>query len=112
MRSFYNVLNFYSYLVQVPVEHERDGRVADLSSFREAVENGEFPGLRMQIAIRYSRLFPRSAFQAVRYRGLWFYIDDRDLQSKAGFNALYTLWQLSVKSVSGPSAPLTTIQVN
>ena len=87
----------------------------DLSShvvLREAVRSGALPDLTTQLAIRYSESSPESAFQAVRYRGLWFYIDDRDLRSKAGFNALYVLRQLSVKSVSGPSAPLTTIQVN
>ena len=62
--------------------------------------------------IRYSKGFPESAFQSVRYRGLWFYIDDRDINSKAGFNALYDLWQLSVKSPSGETRPVTTIQVN
>ena len=112
MRSLYNVLNLYSYGVQVPVEDEQDGRATDLSPYREAVRRGKFPDLTKQLAIRYSESFPKSSFQAVRYRGLWFYIDDRDLRAKAGFNALYDLWQLSVRSVSAPSAPITTIQVN
>ncbi len=112
MRSLYNVLNLYSYGVQVPAEDEQEGRATDLSSFREAVQSGEFPDLTELLAIRCSEGVPKSAFQAVQYRGLWFYIDDRDLQSKAGFNALYDLWQLSVKSTSAPSTPVTTIQVN
>ena len=48
----------------------------------------------------------------MRYRGLWFYIDDGDLSAKAGFNALYDLWQLSIKAPAEQSTPVTTIQVN
>jgi len=64
------------------------------------------------LAIRYSNSAPESAFQAVPYRGRCFYIDDRDLASKANFNALYDLWQLSIKTPGGQSRPVTTIQVN
>jgi len=48
----------------------------------------------------------------VRHRGLWFYIDDDDFESKASFNALYDLWQLSIKAPGPESRPVTTIQVN
>ncbi len=112
MRSLYNVLNFYSYGVHVPPADEQEGRATDLTSFRAAVERGEIEDVSELIPIRYSRKAPKSAFQAVRYRGLWFYIDDRDLKAKAGFNALYDLWQLSIKSPSTQSQPVTTIQVN
>ena len=66
----------------------------------------------MKLAIKSSKRPPKSAFPAVRYRGLWFYIDDHDLDSKAGFNALYDLWQLAVKAPAGQAKPVTTIQVN
>lgn len=112
MRSLYDVLNFYSYGVQVPAEDEAEGRATDLRSFREAVERGEVQDYSTNIAIRFSRTPPGSAFHQVRYRGLWFYIDDRDLESKAGFNALYDVWQLSVKAPESSSEPVTTIQVN
>jgi len=112
MRSLYNVLNFYSYGVHVPAEDEQEGRATDLSSFREAVSKGEIDDYSERLAIRYGKEAPESAFLMVRYRGLWFYIDDRDLKSKGGFNALYDLWQLSIKSPSSPGTPVTTIQVN
>ncbi len=112
MRSLYNVLNLYSYCVQVPIGDERDGRATDLSSFRAAVERGGIDDFAQRFAIKSSRRAPDSASQKVRYRGLWFYIDDRDLDSKAGFNAIYDLWQLSIKSPAGQSRPVTTIQVN
>lgn len=112
MRSLYNVLNLFSYGVHVPPEHERDGRATDLSTFRQAVERGEIVDLSEKMAIRYSESAPEFAFQAVRYRGLWFYIDDRDQDAKAAFNALYDLWQLSVKSPAGQTQPTNVIQVN
>ena len=112
MRSLYNVLNLYSYGVQVPPEDEQEGRATQLSAFREAVERGEIDDISKLLAIRYSESVPESAFQMIRYRGLWFYIDDQDLFSNAGFNALCDLWQLLVKTPGGQSQPVTTIQVN
>ncbi len=112
MRSLYNVLNFYSFLVHVPEEDELEGRATDLSSFREAVSRAEIEDFRQEAAIRFSRDQPENAFQSVEYRGMWFYIDDRDQGAKQGFNWLYDLWQLSVKAPSSQSEPLTTIQVN
>jgi hypothetical protein len=114
MRSLYNVLNFFSYTVQVPPKDEEEGRATDLSSFREAVAKGQIGDISqlLTMTIHYSQRAPESAFQVVQYRGLWFYIDDRDIDSKAGFNAIYDLWQLSVKSPTTQSQPVTTIQVN
>ncbi len=48
----------------------------------------------------------------MRYRDRWFYIDDRDRDSKRAFNALYDLWQLSIRSSSTQAEPLNVIQVN
>jgi hypothetical protein len=112
MRSLYNVLNLFAYGVQVPPDDELNGRATDLSSFREAVANGEAVDVSNVFRIRYSERPPESAFQAVRYRGLWFYIDDHDLSSKVSFNALYDIWQLSITAPSAQSQPITTIQVN
>jgi hypothetical protein len=112
MRSLYNVINLYSYGVHVPDEDEQEGRATDLSSFRQAVAKGEAPDFSEVFAIRHSVRAPDSAYQAVRYRGLWFYIEDADFESKASFNALYDLWQLSIKAPGEQARPVTTIQVN
>lgn len=112
MRSLYNVLNFYSYGVNVPPEDEEKGRATDLSTFRDAVGKGQIEDYSKLLSIKYGESVPESAFQAVQYRGLWFYIDDQDIISKAGFNALYDLWQLSIKTPRAQTQPLTTIQVN
>ena len=81
MRSLYNVLNFFAYGVQVPPEDEQEGRATDLSSFRAAVASGEAVDIATLIQIRYSERAPERAYQAVRYGGLWFYIDDGDLSA-------------------------------
>jgi hypothetical protein len=44
----------------------------------------------------------------VRYRDLWFWIDDTDLQSKLTLAFLLTLFSLSEGSASG-SSPMLTI---
>lgn len=112
MRSLYNVLNFYAYAVQVPREDEESGRAIDLRSYRAAVERGEVEDISEILAIRCSDTKPANAFQAVQYRGRWFYIRDEDLVSKAGFNALYDTWQLSIEAPKAGTRPVTTIQVN
>lgn len=112
MRSLYNVLNLYSYGVHVPPGDEQEGRATDLTLFREAVERGEIEDLSELLAIKYSEEPPDDVFHAVRYRQLWFYIDDRDFKSKVAFNALYDLWQLSIEAPKAQSRPVTTIQVN
>ena len=112
MRSLYNVLNYFSYGVRVPPDDEAEGRATDLSTFRDAVSRGETVDVTEHLVICFSKEEPDAAYQAVRYRGLWFYIEDRDTTSKAGFNALYDLWQLSIGSPAGESQPVTTIQVN
>ena len=112
MRSLYNVLNYFAYGVRVPAEDEAEGRATDLSTFRAAVAQGEVQDLSEQFVVRYSKKSPDDAYQAVRYRDLWFYIDDADRETKAGFNALYDLWQLSIKEPSSRTDPVTTIQVN
>lgn len=112
MRSLYNVLNFFAYGVEVPVEDEQTGRATDLSTYREAVGRGLASDLGQLIRVRSSKERPADAYQAVFYRDTWFYIEDDDRLAKAGFNALYDLWQLSIKAPSEGGAPVTTIQVN
>ena len=112
MRSLYGVLNLYSHVVQVPPQHEEDGRARDLSSFRAAVERGEQSNFNNEVSIRYNEVEPENAFLKIQYRGLWFYIADRDRLAKVGFNAIFDLWQLSIKPPGAKDTPVTTIQVN
>lgn len=113
MRSLYNVLNLYSCAVQVPASDEAEGRASDHTSVREAMNRDKDTGFGMQLTIKSSESVPDTpVLLRVQYRDRWFYIDDHDLASKAGFNSLYDLWQLVVKGPGSQGQPVTTIQVN
>lgn len=112
MRSLYNVISLYAYMVDVPAADEAAGRATDLTMFRECVARGEIDDFTRLTQIKWSARRPETAFIAVRHRNLWFYIDDADQPTKVAFNALYDLWQLSLKGSAGEAAPVTTIQVN
>lgn len=113
MRSLYSVISLYSYLVQVPPGDEGEGGCAtDLSTFEASVARGETNDFPKSLQIKWSSKRPASAFLAVAYRGLWFYIEDGDRRTKMAFNTLYDLWQLSVKGPAAEATPVTTIQVN
>lgn len=111
MRSLYNVLSLYSYIVDVPPEDESSGCATDLSTFRESASRGEVNNFPETIT-KWSEKRPSIAFLSVRYRGHWFSIGDGDRKTKVAFNALYDLWQLSMEGPSTESSPVTTIQVN
>jgi hypothetical protein len=60
------------------------------------------------IHIHSSKDKPADAFVAVSYRGLWFWIDDRDLQSKRVFSFMMMLFTLA-DSGEKQNLPLVTI---
>jgi len=53
---------------------------------------------------------PPTAFVAITYRGYWYYIDDRDQESKATFTLMLSLSRLDFGRQQ-PSAPLLTLPV-
>jgi len=112
MRSLHAVITLYSYIVDVPPGDEANGCATDLTPFREAVARGEVHDFPKSVQIKWCDHRPASAFLAVKYRGLWFYIDDGDRNTKMIFNTLYDLWQLSVKPPASQTTPVTTISVN
>jgi hypothetical protein len=64
-----------------------------------------FPRL---ITVRQGPTRPDDAFVAVQYRGRWFWIEDRDAQSKAILSVLMLMFSLT-ESPQAQSAPLITI---
>ena len=52
---------------------------------------------------------PADAFVSVRYRNLWYWVDDRDLQSKRTFAFMMMLFTLSDPGSNEPS-PVITIR--
>jgi hypothetical protein len=111
MRSFYSMMNFLSYGVEVPPEDEQKSRVFSKEHYDRAVEEGRAIDLRHVFVVYWSKKKPKNAFIAVFHRGVWFYIKDSDYRSKRIFNAVHDLFNLEVVPPSGDSSPVLTIPV-
>jgi hypothetical protein len=111
VRSFYSVMNFLAYGVDVPPGDEQDGRTFSRESYERAVKEGRAVDLADYFKVHWSRHRPMDAFVAVRHRGKWFYIDDRDHVSKRFFNGLYDLFYLEVAPSGGGGGPVLTLPV-
>jgi hypothetical protein len=112
VRSFYSVMNFLAYGVQVPPNDEQEGRAFSKQYYDQAVADGRSLDLANYFAVRWSEDAPEDAFVAVRHRGIWFYIDDRDHISKRFFNAVYDLFNLEIAPSGGSGGPVLTLPVN
>jgi len=55
---------------------------------------------------------PETAFVAVPYRDRWFWIDDRDIHSKAMFNFLMILFSFTERGKQEAEAPVITVPTN
>ena len=109
-RSLLGVLFYLSQSVEVPFGDELAGKVTATKDERGMpFEWSRVTGPVMRVG--WSRLRPsRHAAVAVPYRGVWFYIDDADLNSKSTFSLLSQLFMLQAGSVK-MQAPLLTLPV-
>jgi len=65
------------------------------------------------LRVAYSRDKPDHAYIAIEYRDGWFYIDDRDMTTKAYFNLLGGLWSMTMANAAGGvAAPVLTVPVS
>jgi hypothetical protein len=104
-RSMLQIIVDLASYIDVPAKDVQEGRVAP--SLVDENESGIPPLIR----IRSDASRPDDAFAAVQYRGNWFYIDDRDLDSKRIFSFLMMLFSLTDTGAQ-TGAPIVTVPTN
>jgi hypothetical protein len=109
-RSLLQVLFFLSHGVMVPPEHRGSG-IAPMTidaDGREFDWQQVLDGL-FQVCHAKGHHRPPYAHVAIRYHDYWFYIDERDRDSKATFALIVELSRLELQGKSGSSAPVLTL---
>ena len=98
-----DILTEGSAYIVVPEAHVEEGRTRANRIF----DPGD-PYTRPLLRIFSSESKPQDALVTVQSRGYWFYIDDRDIDSKKAFSFLMILMQLSAAQEES-RAPVVTI---
>jgi hypothetical protein len=102
-RSIIDIMLEMAYSVDVPDEDIVEGRAG--TSIYDTPEGSRVP---RPLEIHSGDVVPEGTRIAVKYRDLWFWIDDTDLRSKLSLAVLLTLFSLSEGSGPG-NTPLMTI---
>jgi hypothetical protein len=100
-RSMLQIMSTFASYVQVPEPHLRDRRASPGVTPYPA--EGAPP-----VVIHSSKEQPPDAFVAVRYREYWFWVDDRDWQTKRAMVAIMFFFSLT-DTGTGEKLPLITI---
>ena len=103
-RSALQVLTDFASYIDVPASEVAEGSV--YAPPRSAEQERMFPRL---LHVRSGDVAPANAHVSVRYRDQWFWIDDRDVQSKALFNFLMLLFSLTETGTPQAGAPVVTV---
>jgi hypothetical protein len=102
-RSMMQVLVDFGSYIDVPARDIAEGRV--YSPTRDAESDRLFPSL---LRVKSGEKPPPDAHLAVRYRDGWFWIEDRDHESKAAFNFLMMLFSLT-ETGNTQAPPIVTV---
>jgi hypothetical protein len=110
-RSTSQVLYYLANGVEVPPEHVACGYVKPI---RDPTGNIVDPGVitRDLFAVHVSQGHkpPPNAYVAIRYRGCWYYVDDRDQSTKATITLMLQLNRLDFANEQ-PAAPFLTLPI-
>ena len=106
-RSGYQVLMEFSGLVAVPPEHVADHRTYGPG----ATTAKDTVGLSEAVVIQSGVERPSDSFAQVKYRGHWYWIDDRSFMTKRLFTFLTILFTLS-ETGHQIQQPILTIRAN
>jgi hypothetical protein len=103
-RSLSAIMNFLAKGVEVPIEHLEEERVFKYEI--PTVEEGEKSLIPFRM--RSSEEKPKNAFAAVRYQDYWFYIENRDIDSKITLGLVIALFRV-LAPTGGGAAPILTL---
>jgi hypothetical protein len=99
--SIIEIMNELAWRIDVPPDHVEEGRTG--TTFTTEDET-----VGPMIRVYYAKERPKDAYVAIRDRGHWFYIDDRDVNSKATFAVLQILFSLT-DAGEGARGPVVSI---
>jgi hypothetical protein len=102
-RSILQVMIDFASYIDVPAADIAEGRV--ISPQRTAEQERAFPAL---LRVRNGASPPDDAYVAIRYRNQWFWIDDRDPESKRILTFLMMMFSLT-EGAPTQSAPVVTV---
>jgi hypothetical protein len=103
-RSMLQILTDVASHIDVPPADVAEGRV--YSPQRTPEQQRMFPAL---VNVRHGSSQPDDAHVGVRYREQWFWIDDRDRQSKLIFTFLMLMFSLTETGATQAGAPVITV---
>jgi hypothetical protein len=111
LRSSSQVYFYLANGVEVPAEHFSCGLVHPaVDAQGQVFDTREITRGLFEVHVAKGHKPPPCAYAAVKYRGYWYYIDDRDQQSKATFALMLELNRLDFgRPLSLRSGPLLTL---
>jgi len=106
-RSGFQIMVELGSEIQVPADHAAERRTYPSRPEPAAGPDVLLPLVRIQSGTSA----PGEAYAAIKYRGYWYWIDDRDFRSKGIFTFLLVMMTLAEKDEKAP-APVVTIPAN
>ncbi len=98
-----HVLGFMAARVEIPEKDIKEGRAVPgvRDAMADTIEKGRF-------TVKCSDTKPQDAFVSVAYRGRWFWVDDRDIESKRVISFIMLVFTLTD---TGKTEPLPTVTI-